>query len=149
MKQIKGEDDYADSSDENSSSGDEAAAAETKKSFIDSQNKFGVKALKTKKSKADPEKELDAEQVLKAARRVTGAAQSDQSDNDSDIEQQKPKPTANTAQEKKKTEKKKVGFTTVEFGDDDLKDFNAEKGKLIKERDMDDGGAAEDSKDAE
>ena len=78
VKQIKGEDDYAESAGEADSS-DEAP----QKKFIDSTNKFGVKALKTKMSDArDTGKVLDAEKVMKAARLVTGrpAEESDDSE---------------------------------------------------------------------
>jgi hypothetical protein len=64
VKQIKGKDDYAESEDDAVSS-DEVP----QKKFIDSSNKFGVKALSTKISDArDTGKVLDAERVMKAAR---------------------------------------------------------------------------------
>lgn len=44
--------------------------------------------------------------------------------------------------------KKKVEFTTVEFGDDDLQNFNAEKSKLIKEKDMMETGEKDKSEEA-
>ncbi len=89
VKQIKGEDDYAESDDENSS-----ADGDKGKTFIDSANKFGVKGLRTKTTASNPiGKELDAEQVLKAARRVTGNANSSDDDsdasNDNELDQHK------------------------------------------------------------
>lgn len=62
IKQINGEDDYASSSEE-------------KENFIDSKSKFGVK--KMKEAAFGEIKLLDAEKVLKAARRVTGAISED------------------------------------------------------------------------
>ena len=44
------------------------------------------------------------------------------------------------------TSQKKVSFTTVEFGDNDLKNFNVEKNKLIKEKNL---TVREDVKDTE
>ena len=67
--------------------------------------------------------------MLKAARRVTGAANSD-SDSSSDINATK-KPI--TKPHKKKPDAKAAGPTTVEFGEDDLQHFNADKDKLIKD----------------
>lgn len=129
MKQIKGEDDYAGSDGEGSSS--DEGKAPTK--FIDSANQFGVKALKSKPS-GDTGKVLDAEKVLKAARRVTGAV--DIEDSDDESENLPPVHKAVMSKKDEKPSKKKVGFTTVEFGEDDLKNFNADKSKLIKEKDM-------------
>ena len=133
VKQIKGEDDYAES--------DEDSDEEQKpKKFIDASSKFGVKALKTKKAgdARDTGKELDADHVLRAARRVTGNVDSDQ---DSDVESDNlcrptikfaPKKVENVTDNKKKS-KGGVVHTNVEFGEDDLQNFNAEKNKLIKE----------------
>jgi hypothetical protein len=139
VKQIKGEDDFAQSEGDADSS-DEAPA---QKKFIDSSNKFGVKALKSKTPDArDTGKVIDSEKVMRAARQVTGrtAEESDESD-----DQPTYKPVVQQEQPEKKSQKK-VGFTTVEFGDGDLKNFNVEKGKLIKEKNM---AEREDGKDAD
>ena len=129
VKQIKGEDDYAESND----SGD--SEDQKPRKFIDASSKFGVKALKTKKT-VETGKELDADHVLRAARNITGNADSDKdSDEESD---DMCRPTIKFAPKKEvvKESKKKskvVVHTAVEFGEDDLQNFNAEKNKLIKE----------------
>ena len=77
VKQIQGEDDYAgsDNDDDAESSNDED---NNNKNFLDASKKFGVKALKTSAKKREDArqtgKQIDTEKVLKAARRVTGAA---------------------------------------------------------------------------
>ena len=81
-KQIRGEDDYNDS--DSSESNDEE---DDGKNFIDaSSNKFGVKSMKAPKrdDARQTGKEIDADKVLKAARRVTGAAESESESSDSE-----------------------------------------------------------------
>ena len=76
-------------------------------------------------------KELDVDKVMKAARRVT-AGKEDSSDSDDDMikfEEKKQKPEKTKASKNTKA-------VTVHFGEDDLKHFNAEKTKLIKEKNM-------------
>lgn len=79
VKQIKGEDDYAESQGESDSSGDEEKQS---KKFVDSANMFGVKALKVRPNAGGADKELDAEKVLKAARRVTGGNPTNDTESD-------------------------------------------------------------------
>lgn len=64
IKQINGEDDYKSSDEE--------------PNFIDAKSKFGVKKLAV--SKKAVTKQLDEDKVLKAARRVTGAADQSESE---------------------------------------------------------------------
>lgn len=64
IKQINGEDDYKSSEEE--------------PNFIDTKAKFGVKKLAV--AKKPDGKQIDEEKVLKAARRVTGAAEQSESD---------------------------------------------------------------------
>lgn len=64
-------------------------------------------------------KEIDSEKVLKAARRVTGAADSD-SESSSDTNAVKQPIVPSSKPNKKKPEAKAAGFTTVEFGEEDL-----------------------------
>ena len=139
VKEIKGQDDYA------NSDGDDSSAEEGPTKFLDSSNKFGVKALKASTMAGGPDKEMDAEKVLKAARRVTGHAADNSQSSDSE-DDEKPKFAKVDLKKDQKKANKKVNFTTVEFGEDDLAGFNADKSKLIKEKDME---AGEDSKDAE
>ena len=80
VKQIKGEDDYEEDDDENSSDGDKK-----EEKFISSAAKFGAKPLKQKKVSQDA-KPLGQEAVIKAARAVTGNADSDQSSSSEDEE---------------------------------------------------------------
>ena len=90
VKQIKGEDDYSADS-EDASSNDENT--EKKSKFVDASAKFGVKAMKTS-SKVDARetgKQLDADKVLKAARRVTSNNAKDESSDMSDDEPAQPK----------------------------------------------------------
>ena len=125
VKQIKGEDDYAGSDDEGESSDE---VNNSKKNIIDSSNKFGVKTLKpsNRVDARETGKEIDADKVLKAARRVTGNEASESSEED------EPMPVIKK-QDAKKAKADKTAPTTVEFGDDDLQHFNADKDKLIKE----------------
>lgn len=83
VKQIKGEDDYADSDGDADSDNDQKKG----QSFIDASSKFGVKTLKSKTSKDAriTGKELNSDQVLKAARMVTGNI-SDSGSEESDVE---------------------------------------------------------------
>ena len=91
VKQINGEDDYAESENDQLS-GDEKQQAK----FIDSANKFGVKSMKRRdiQDARQTGKELDVDKVMKAARRVTaGKEASSDSDNDMiEFEEKKQKP---------------------------------------------------------
>ena len=86
-------------------------------------------------------KEIDADKVLKAARRVTGVADSDSESDSSDremIKKSEPKPSTQKSKQsvstiKHKSDQTKAGPTTVEIGEEDLEHFNAEKDKLIKD----------------
>ena len=114
-------------------SDDDDASSDNDK-FIDSSKKFGVKSMKTAKrdDARQTGKEIDSEKVLKAARRVTGAADSD-SESSSDTNSVKQPIVASSKPNKKKSEAKATGFTTVEFGEEDLQHLNADKDKLIKD----------------
>ena len=114
-------------------SDDDDASSDNDK-FIDSSKKFGVKSMKTAKrdDARQTGKEIDSEKVLKAARRVTGAADSD-SESSSDTNAVKQPIVASSKPNKKKSEAKAAGFTTVEFGEEDLQHLNADKDKLIKD----------------
>ena len=89
VKQINGEDDYEESDGEADSDHND---------LFDTSKKFGVKTLKPSKrdDARQTGKEIDAEKVLKAARRVTGAADSDEESSDEDTKQ--PEPVASRKQ---------------------------------------------------
>ena len=70
--------------------------------------------------------------MLRAARKVTGAADSD-SESSSDTDAVKQPIVTSSKPNKKKPDTKAAGFTTVEFGEDDLQHLNADKDKLIKD----------------
>ena len=72
---------------------------------------------------------MDADRVLKAARRVTGAAASEEESSEED----QPIAAIKKQHQKKNSKAGAGGPTTVEFGDDDLQHFNADKDKLIKD----------------
>lgn len=140
VKEIRGHDDFAESEGDGDSSMDEDA--DKKAGIVDSSKLFGVKALKTAKPTVDARdtgKELDAEKVLKAARKVTGGKDdSEDSDDSSDgagrhAVTEKPKQQPATKATKSSTKEASSGATMVQFGEADLKDFNADKNKLIKE----------------
>ena len=99
-----------------------------------------MKALKSKvRGVADARetgKELDADKVLRAARMVTGNANSD---SDEDYESKAaPEPVSQAKSVTKAKKSKKAGEISggIEFGEDDLQHFNADKNVLIKERNM-------------
>lgn len=78
---------------------------------------------------------------------MTGAIENEDSDDCEESEDLPPIHKATVSKKEEKPSKKRVGFTTVEFGEDDLKNFNADKNKLIKEKNME--VQQEDGKDAE
>ena len=133
VKQINGEDDYADSDNDQLSGDEQQQAAKGGNKFIDSANKFGVRSMKHRdiQDARQTGKELDVDKVMRAARKVTaGKEASSDSDNDMiEFEEKKQKPEKSKANKSSKA-------VTVQFGDDDLKHFNAEKTKLIKEKNM-------------
>ena len=145
VKEMNNEDDYSGSEDDGDSEG-ENKPTENKK-FVDSSNKFGVKSLKPKsKMMSAPAlvgKEMDAEKVLKAARRVTSGTGKDSSDESEESEE------PIFAQPAKAEKKSKAAAKTVSFGDDDLDNFNAEKNKLIKDKVINGTETADKAKDEE
>jgi len=139
VKEIRGHDDFAESEGDGDSSDDDT---NKKAGIVDSSKLFGVKSLKPTIDARDTGKELDAEKVLKAARKVTGGKDDSDSDDSSDgagrhavVEKAKEqqKPAAATKASKSSTKGASGGATMVQFGEADLKDFNADKNKLIKE----------------
>ena len=120
IKQINGQDDYQSSDEEDN--------------FVDAKSKFGVKKLKVGE-RADG-KQLDEEKVLKAARLVTGGAESDSSDYE--FEKQLPKKESPKPILKKQAAKESKKPQTVVFNaDTDLTGFKSKAKQLIKDTDED------------
>lgn len=163
MKQIKGEDDYDSQSEE-----DKESKNQNGTNFVSGSSKFGVKQiqvknLKTGGSMANEKKLLNNLDVMKAARRVLGGADSDEdseeSNNINDISNQyeteqhkdtKKEESDSLATETKisKSKKGKQLPTEVQFDlNEDLKSFNAEKGRLIKDQDEQGNSRSKDEQD--